>query len=158
MNTVYQSHPSACTSLIAGPNNSHTFSYQIPLAWYKPQPFFPLMQLWLTKTASNVLYNHHHIQMHSKWSSVSLTCTSHRYVWITKAVHRSISQAVCCQLLNTKICSQASSCRIFARQSGNVTEFSRKYIGFHLAQSSHNAPYSLTPYHWCHMIPANDYN
>jgi len=27
---VYQSHLSACTSLTAGPNNSHTCNYQIP--------------------------------------------------------------------------------------------------------------------------------
>ena len=103
-NTVYQSHLSACTSLTAGPNNSHTCNYEIPLVWYKPQPLFPFTQLWLTKTASNILYNQHipmySVQRHSTWSPVSLTCTSHRYVCLTKAVGHAISQAVSCQPLN----------------------------------------------------------
>lgn len=148
MNAVYHSHLSACTSLTAGPNNSHNCNHQIPWAQYNAQPLFPLTQLQLTKTASNLLFNQH-IPMYSahkngKWSPVSLTCTAHSYVWLTKAVHHAISHADSCQPLNTKICSQASSCRIFARQSGKVTEFSPKYFGFPLAQSSHNAPYSLT--------------
>ena len=132
MNTVYQLHPSACTSLTAGSNNSHTCNYQIPLAWYKPQPLSPLTQLWLTKTASNILYNQHipmySVHRHGEWSPVSLTCTSQKYVCLTKAVHHAFSQAVSCQPLNTKICSQASSYRIFARQSGNVTEFSPQIL------------------------------
>jgi hypothetical protein len=148
MNTVYQSHLSACTPLTAGPNNSQTCSYQIPLAWYKPQLLFHLTQLWLAKPASNILYNQHNpmcsIHRHGKWSPVSLTCTSQRYACLTKAVRHASSQAISCQPLNTKICSQTRSCRIFTRQSGNVTEFSPKYFGFRLAQSSHNAPYSLT--------------
>ena len=147
-NAVYHSHLSACTSLTAGPNNSHNCNHQIPWAQYNVQPLFPLTQLQLTKTASSLLFNQH-IPMYSahkngKWSPMSLTCTSHRSVLLTKAVHHAISQAVSCQPLNTKIRSQASSCRIFARQSGNVTEFSPKYFGFPLEQSPHNAPYSLT--------------
>jgi hypothetical protein len=148
MNTVYESHLSVCTSLTAGPNNSHTCNYEIPLPWYKPQPLFPLTQLWLTKTASNILYNQHipmySVHRYNTWSPVPLTCTSHRYVCLTKAVCHANSQAVTCQPLNTKMCSQVSSCRIFARQSGNVTEFSSKYFRFPLAQSSHNSPYPLT--------------